>query len=434
MIAVLLLVASMASAASAKGRVLDLPVIRAFVPFLAPSRYKGAHGGRGSAKSHEFAKNVLKFCLERRGSRVACLREIQLSLKQSVKFLLEEKIKEFGLTAEFPIAATEIGTPGGGVILFQGLQDHTADSIKSLEGIDLAWVEEAQSISERSLRLLRPTIRKERSEIWFTWNPELPTDPVDELLRGPEPPPDSIVVEVSYRDNPFFPDVLRAEMEYDRRRDPDKYAHVWLGKYNKKSEARVFRNWRIEDIEPPPNTIFYQGGDWGYSVDPTVLIRCWELDARTLVIDAERYRIGCEIDDTPAFFDGLECGCDPLSPAPCRRPELHATARAWTTLADSARPETISHMNRHGYPLIGPAVKGAGSVKDGVIFLQSYDIIARPRCPHTIDELSNYSYVVDKKTGLVTPILEDKKNHVIDSLRYSVEKLREARNEDWLVA
>lgn len=413
MIAAILALAIMAGSAAPaqEERWVDLPCVRAFVPFLQPSRYKGAFGGRGSAKSHEFGKNVLKFCLERPGTRAAMLREIQLSLKQSVKFLLEEKIKEFGLTAEFPIAATEIGTPGGGVILFQGLQDHTADSIKSLEGIDLAWVEEAQSISERSLRLLRPTIRKPNSEIWFTWNPENETDPVDELLRGAEPPPNSIVREVNFVDNPFFPDVLRAEMEYDRRRDPDKYAHVWLGKYNKKSEARVFKNWSLTEIEPPENTVFYLGADWGYSVDPTVLVRMWLRDEHTLVIDRERYRIGVEIDDIPAFFDDL----DPSQPG---------FARNWDVIADNARPETIAYMKRHGYPLMKPSIKGKDSVKEGVIFLQGYDILCHTRCTHTADELATYSYIVDKKTGQVTNNLLDKKNHVIDSMRYGAEPLR----------
>jgi phage terminase large subunit len=124
------------------------------------------------------------------------------------------------------------------------MQNHTADSIKSLEGMDCAWVEEAQSLSQRSLDLLRPTVRKPDSELWFTWNPNQPTDPIEQLLRGDRPPPGAIVREVNYRDNPWFPAVLRGEMEYDRGRDPDKYTHIWLGGYVANSEARVFRNWR----------------------------------------------------------------------------------------------------------------------------------------------------------------------------------------------
>ncbi len=428
---VLILMAALMSPSAIPERIVNFPVIRAYVPFLHKARYKGAYGGRGSAKSHEFGKNVLKFCVEHPGARVVCAREIQLSLKQSVKRLLEDKIVALGIGDQFEVTNTEIKTPGNGVIVFQGLQDHTAESIKSLEGFDLAWVEEAQTISTRSLDLLRPTIRKEGSELWFTWNPRRASDPIDLMLRGPNPPPGAVVIRTSFADNPFFPDVLCTEMEWDRSRDPDKYAHIWLGEYEKNSEARVFKNWRIEDIEPPHDTVFYQGGDWGYSVDPAVMVRSWLLSPRELVVDSEAYKIGCEIDDIPALFDGLECGCDYKSPRPCVNTNRHGSARNWETLADSQRPDTISYLNRHGYPRIKAAKKGPNSVKDGVIFLQSFNIIVRPRNVHTIDELICYSYVVDKKTvteqfplGVVTNVLEDKKNHVIDSLRYSVEKLR----------
>lgn len=402
MIAALLL--AMAVSAPA-GRVVDFPVARAYVPLLSPSRYKGAHGGRGSAKSHDFAKNALKRCIERSGTRIVCVREIQRTLEQSVKRLLEDKIKAFGLEKDFGISNSQIATPGDGVIIFQGMQDHTAESIKSLEGFDVAWVEEAQSLSERSLTLLRPTIREPGSELWFTWNPRHATDPVDRLLRH-DPPPDSIVVGTTYRDNPWFPDVLRAEMEWDRSRDPEKYQHVWLGGYEKHVESRVFKNWKIEEFDDVDDAIYYYGGDWGYSVDPTVLVRC-RVEGRKLFISHEAYRIGVEIDHIPQLFDVVP------------------GARQWTITADSARPETISYLQRNGFPKIVAAVKGKDSVKEGIIFLQNYDIIVHPRCIHTIDELTMYSFVTDKITGMVTPILEDKKNHVIDSLRYAIEKLRQ---------
>ena len=150
----------LAMALSTPGRVVEFPTARAYVPFLQPSRYKGAYGGRGSAKSHEFAKNVLKRCIEKPGTRVVCVREIQRTLEQSVKRLLDDKIEAFGVKDQFKTTNTQIETPGGGVIIFQGMQDHTAESIKSLEGFDIAWVEEAQTVSERSLTLLRPTIRE----------------------------------------------------------------------------------------------------------------------------------------------------------------------------------------------------------------------------------------------------------------------------------
>jgi phage terminase large subunit len=145
---------------------------------------------------------------------------------------------------------------GNGRIIFQGMQNHTADSIKSLEGYDRAWVEEAQSLSQQSLDLLRPTIRKPGSELWFTWNPRNESDPVNWLLRGDNPPPQSVVIEVNFQDNPWFPDVLKDEMEYDMRRDPDKFQHVWKGAYLQNSQSRVFRNWSIEEFESDPDAMF----------------------------------------------------------------------------------------------------------------------------------------------------------------------------------
>lgn len=389
---------------------LTIQTPRAFEPFLRPARYKGAHGGRGSGKSHFFAELLIESALLRAGLRAVCIREIQKSLEQSVKRLLEDKIQALGVGSMFEVLDREIRTPAGGLIIFQGMQNHTAESIKSLEGYEIAWVEEAQSLSQRSLDLLRPTIRAPGSEIWFSWNPNLPSDPVDAFLCGGSPPPGAIVRQVNWQDNPFFPDVLREEKDYDRRRDPDKYQHIWGGGYQRNSEARVFRNWREEAFETPADARFYFGADWGFSVDPTVLVRAFVV-GRTLYVDREVYKVGCEIDRTPALFDGL----DPANPG---------MARKWPITADSARPETISYVQRHGYPRVKPAIKGQGSVEDGIEFLKSHDIVVHPRCRHTIDELTLYSFKTDKLTGEVLPVLEDKKNHVIDALRYSVEGLR----------
>ncbi|MBS7811203.1 PBSX family phage terminase large subunit [Roseococcus pinisoli] len=204
---------------------------RAYEPFLRPSRYKGAKGGRGSGKSHFFAELGVERSLMRPGSRGVCIREVQKTLKESAKRLIEDKIKALGVADRFTVLNTEIKTPGGGVILFQGMQDHTSESIKSLEGFDWAWVEEAQTLSARSLEMLRPTIRAEDSEIWFSWNPRNASDPVDQLLSGPEPPPDAIVRHVNYTDNPFFTAVLESERALDERARPGRYGHVWLGQY-----------------------------------------------------------------------------------------------------------------------------------------------------------------------------------------------------------
>jgi len=387
---------------------LKIKTPRWFKPFLQPSRYKGAHGGRGSGKSHAFAEAMIEAHVIDQTRRSVCVREIQKSLSQSVKRLLELKIQQMGVQSYFEVQETQIkSVHGDGLIIFQGMQNHTSDSIKSLEGYDCAWVEEAQSLSQRSLDLLRPTIRKPDSELWFTWNPRNSTDPIDALLRGPNLPPSAIVKEVNFRDNPWFPDVLKAEMEYDRDRDPDKYKHVWLGSYLSNSEARVFRNWTVEEFEAPEDATHRFGADWGFATDPTVLVRC-HLIGRKLYVDYEAYMVGCEIVNTPDLFLTI--------------PE----SEKWPIVADNARPETISHMKKNGFPKIMPAVKGPKSVEEGIEWLKNYDIVVHPRCQHTIDELSLYSYKTDPLTGNIIPVLEDKDNHVIDALRYACEALRRA--------
>lgn len=385
---------------------LRIKTAEVFEPLLKPARYKGVHGGRGSGKSHFFAELWLE---ESIGDRLdfVCLRETLKSLEFSVKKLLEAKVREFNAGAYFEIQDRKITSKHGGVTIFEGMQNHTADSIKSLEGFDRAWFEEAQSASDKSLTLLRPTVRKPGSQLWFGWNPDQATDPIDALLRGTVPPPDSIVVQANYMDNPWLPEELRQEMEYDRARDPDKYAHVWLGKYRQNSEARIFRNWRIEEFDVDPSWIIRQGADWGFSIDPSVLVQA-AIVGRTIYIPHEAYMVGCEIDALPDLFLTV--------------PE----SERWPMVADSSRPETISHMRRHGFPKIMPAIKGARSLEEGVEFLKSFDIVVHPRCKHTIDELTAYSYEVDKLTGIVLPKIADKDNHVIDALRYACEGARRA--------
>jgi phage terminase large subunit len=389
-------------------------------------------------------------CVANRKMRAVCVREIQKSLDQSVKQLIEDKISDLGAGRCFEIkddviyVLDKLGKRSG-IIIFQGMQNHTADSIKSLEGYRIAWVEEAQSLSQRSLALLTPTIRMAGSEIWFSWNPRKATDPVDAFMRSDDAANDNdiICVEVNYTDNPWFGETeLAADMERDRRRDPDKYNHVWMGGYETNSEARVFRNWTVEHFETPADAVLRFGADWGFAIDPSVLVRMFigrfeagvaiaDPTGRTLFIDHEAYSIGCEIDDTPALFAG---DCPPGKTGPDGKPlwtnpHKHAGvpgATKWLVTADSARPETVSYMRRKGFRIV-PAIKGPGSVEDGVEFLRTFDIVVHPRCPHTVEELTLYSWKTDPLTGEILPVLADKDNHVIDAARYGLETLRRAR-------
>lgn len=376
------------------------------LPLLNPARYKGIKGGRGSGKSHERAEAVIEAHIMDPNRSTVCIREVQKDLKHSAKKLLETKIIAMGVERYFDMQEAVIKSRfGTGIIIFQGMQSHNADSIKSLEGFDCAWVEEAQTLSQRSLDLLRPTIRKPGSELWFTWNPKAPTDPIDALLCGETPPPDAIVLTVNYDQNPWFPDVLKDEMEYDKARDPEKYRHVWEGGYLTNSEARVFKNWIVEEFEAPADAVHRFGADWGFATDPTVLVRS-HIIGRRLYVDYEAHAVGCDIIDIPTLFHTVP------------------DSERWPIVADSARPETISHMRKNGFPKIMPAVKGGRSLEDGVEWLQSYDIIVHPRCKHLIDELTLYSYKRDPLTDKVLPVLEDKHNHCIDALRYACESVR----------
>ncbi len=222
--------------------VLQIQTAEAFAPLYTPSRYKAAWGGRGSGKSHDRAGALIDDSLYERGLLSVCIREVQKSLKDSAKRLIEAKLEEYrlGEADGFKAFADRIQTPGDGVIIFQGMQDHTAESIKSLEGFKRAWVEEAQTLSTNSLRLLRPTIRAPGSELWFTWNPRLKTDPVDVMFRSKTPPTGAVVVKANWNDNPWFP----AELEQERldclRDDPDQYDNIWDGGYVTIAEGAYF--------------------------------------------------------------------------------------------------------------------------------------------------------------------------------------------------
>ena len=413
----------------------DVFLPEAFQPLLTKSaRYKGYFSGRGCAKTYTFAEAaVIKAA--RDGWWWLCCREHQKSIKDSVKAMLDYWIVENGMAGIFHSTAQEIACrENGGGFIFEGLANNV-HGIRSKAFCNAAWVEEASTVKQSSLDILIPTIREPKSELWFSWNPRFENDPVDKLLRSPKSDDLNefdrelaaksgydqwmLVQRVMPNDNPFFPEVLKAEMERDRRRDPDRYAHIWLGEYATNSEARVFRNWTVGTMEVPADAIPRYGADWGFSIDPSVLVRAYVFPEKRLIyIDNVIGRPHVEIDKTPAFFDTIsdvgEEATDPMHP------------RRWPIKSDSSRPEVISYMQRHGYPRMEGARKGPGSVEEGVLFLQSYDILVHPRCKRMIDELTLYSFEIDEHTQEVLPTLADEDNHYIDALRYAVESLRRA--------
>ncbi len=382
---------------------------------LKPSRYKGISGGRGSGKSHFFAQLVVSKCIIDPDLSVVCVREIQKHLKFSAKKLIEVKISAMGAAHLFHITLTEIRRIGGtGRIIFQGMQDHTSDSMKSLEGFGIAWVEEAQSLSSRSLRLLRPTIRIQGSEIWFSWNPNQPEDAVDNFFHSKPALEDSIHVHVNYDQNLFLPDTLYKEMTQDRNRDPDGFGHIWLGHYNTRSDAVIFSG-KCEVDEFTPTKSWgrpYFGADWGFSQDPIALTKSW-IYGNSLYIEHEAWGIGVDTVDIPRLFDKI--------------PDV----RKYMIRADSSRPETINHVKNEGFQ-IKPAKKWTGNVEDGIAFLRSFDkIIIHPRCKHMQDEARMYSYKVCKRTEDVLPDIVKKNDHCWDSIRYALDSLITHKKKVW---
>lgn len=369
------------------------------------SRYRVASGGRGSGKSHAIAAALILRMLAAR-LRVLCAREIQRSLRESVHHLLVAKIDELRLGDFFDVNDREITCrTSGSEIIFAGLMANV-QQLKSLEGVNLCWGEESESISQRSFEILTPTIRAASSEIWLSCNPDSPDAPIQGFIDGDRP--DTRHEHVTFADNPWFPEPLEGERAYLQSVDDDAYQHVWEGKCRTHSDAQVFRGkYRIEAFEPVK--VFWAGPffgvDFGFAVDPSVLVRCWVYD-RTLYIDYEAYGIGVDTHLLPALFDQV--------------PE----ARTHVSRADCARPETVSHMQQFGYPLMASVSKWTGSVEDGVAHIRSYEsVVIHPRCTHTADEFRLYSYRVDRLTNDVLPDLLDKNNHVIDALRYALEPL-----------
>lgn len=369
-----------------------------------PHRYKAYYGGRGSGKSYNVAKALIAIASQIR-IRVLCCREFQNSIKDSSYLLLKDMAESLGVQNSFRFLESEIRHANGSTFIFKGLA-HNEQSIKSTEGIDICWVEEASTVSQKSWDILTPTIRKESSEIWVTFNPQTEDDPTTEMFIN-NPLPGAYVRKVNYDENPYFPEALRVQMEWDKSHDYEKYLHVWEGYPRTISDAQIFKGrYRVEafsdELYKKADRLFF-GADFGFAKDPNTLIRCF-IHERRLYIDFEAYGVGVELDEMSQLYDSV--------------PE----ARKWAIKADSARPETISYLrNRCGFN-ISPAKKWQGSIEDGIAYLKSFDlIVVHPRCKHTAEEFRLYSYKIDKTTNEVLPVIIDKANHLIDALRYALD-------------
>lgn len=401
------------------------------VPVFAKPRgsltYRGAHGGRGSAKSMSFAKMAAIWGVIE-PLRILCVREIQASIKDSFHAELKAAIaSEPWLEAAYDVGVDYLRSKINATeFLFQGMYTKLT-SVKSKANIDLTIVEEAEDVSEDAWVALEATVlRKLKSEVWVIWNPKDEGSPTDTRFRGEQAANDPAyaIVELNAEDNPWFPPGLAKLRETQRKTfDAAKFDWIWKGAYLKNDESKIFAHCWEEGIRFPDDSWHgpYHGLDWGFSQDPTAAVRCWiSPDETELYIDKEAGKVGLELDDTAKFLKERIPGI-----------ERHEV------IADSARPESISHLAKaktdggmqkpHYFPQIEGAVKGQGSVEDGIDHLKTYRIIVHPACQQVQNEFKRYSFKVDRLTGEVTRVIVDKYNHYIDALRYALEKVMKSK-------
>lgn len=386
-----------------------------FAELWHPHRYKVFYGGRSSGKSWAIAEALIQ--LSDIGKvRILCCREIQNSIRDSSYQLLKDTAYRLGLESHFKFLDSEIRNElTGSRFIFKGLLRND-QSIKSTEGIDFCWVEEAQTVSETSWQTLIPTIRKEGSEIWVSFNPLQTDDPTTKRFIE-SPPPGAYVRKVNYDENSYFTEEMRAEMEYDKRTDFEKYLHIWEGYPRTFSDAQIFKGKFVvesfpDDLWQSADRLFF-GADFGFARDPSTLTRCFMLD-NDLYIEYEAYGIGIEINELKHFYSVVP-GYD-----------------QWPIYCDCARPETISYLANHDFLNAKPAEKWQGSVEDGIEYLRSFNrIVIHPRCKHTADEFRLYSYKTDRLTNEILPIPLDKNNHVIDGIRYALNDYIKAKSNGY---
>ncbi|EOA7288124.1 PBSX family phage terminase large subunit [Proteus mirabilis] len=413
----------------------DLPIPAKLVPMFAKEgvRYRGAFGGRGSAKTRTFAmmSAVKAYQAAEQGISgvILCGREFMNSLEESSMEEVKQAIRSIPwLNDYFDIGEKYIRTKCKRVnYVFCGLR-HNLDSIKSKARILLAWVDEAESVSDLAWKKLRPTVRESGSEIWVTWNPEKDGSATDKRFRK-TPPKNSIIVEMNYNDNPWFPDVLEEERLDDLNSlEYSDYAWIWEGAYLENSDKQVLANKYV--VQSFPDNLWQKadrllfGADFGFAKDPNTLVRMFMLD-RNLYIEYEAYGAGVELNDMWKFYAGKDGATDKqLSEWEVTDDAKFAgipEARKWPIKADNSRPETISHIKKQGFN-ISAAKKWQGSVEDGITHLRGFkQIIIHPRCKETAKEARLYSYKTDRITGEVLPIIEDKNNHCWDAVRYGLD-------------
>lgn len=369
-------------------------------------REAAIYGGRYSLKSHTVARYLLIMAMMAK-TRVACFREFQNSIAESSHQLLSDLIQRYGLV-DFQVTDKSIvNSRNGSDFLFKGLH-HNEQSIKSIEGIDIAWVEEAQTISKESLEVLTPTVRKPNSKIIYTYNRFLEDDPVHTRLVI-EGRPKTLIIHANYdiavKYN-MMPESIRAEIEDDKEKRPSLYAHKWLGEPNS-LERKIYKDWAfVEDI-PHEARLERYGLDFGYSNDPTAIVAIY------------KYNDGFIIDEL-VHQKGLSNKqiADILNNSPKA-----------LVIADSAEPKSIDEISSYGITII-PALKGQGSVMQGIQWVQDQKISVTNRSTNIIKSYRNYLFKVDKD-GKTINEPDHYLSDAMDAVRYGLSSYKPKIEENY---
>jgi phage terminase large subunit len=381
---------------------------------FTPSRHKFIHGGRGGGKSWSVARALLIKAASQR-LRILCGREVQKSIRESVHQLLRDQIEVLHLGAFYTVLETEIRGANGSLFSFSGLSDKTAESIKSFEGYDIVWLEEARSVTKRSWSILIPTIRKAGSEIWATYNPELETDPVH-VMATKQVPPDSIVIEMSWRDNPDFPPVLEQERQHAKATMKHwEYAHIWEGECLPAVEGAIY----ADEVADARRRVIPM------SADPLLRTHCiWDLgwnDAMSIVVvqrAASEVRVLDYLEDTRRTLDSYVRELREEHPRALWGrdwlPHDGFATRHQTGKPDSA---VLVAMGRHVERVPNADVeRGVRAVRQ--LFPRLWFNAANPRVERLLECLKRYRRNVPSSTGEPGAPRHDEYSHGADAVRY----------------
>jgi len=383
----------------------NVQIGEAFGPLFQPYRYKALFGGRGNGKSIGIS-TALAMIAHGSKKRIVCGRQFQNSIRDSSKSTIENRIEALGLQREFNVTHNEIvHRRNGSRFTFVGLE-RNKDSIKSLDDVDIFWIEEARNMSNESLEILIPTIRKPGSEIWASWNPVFPDDPIDAFFRGSHPPRNAYIRKVNISDNPwFYASPMALEMERMKQANYQRYKHVWLGEYDELDDSRIFTNWSVGRMPISDRDRPYFGLDFGFSGDPSALMKLYVFEKlKTIYISQEMYG-RFTLTELPEMMNTVD------------------EVRKYPIVADNSRPEDIHFLRTKGFNCVA-SKKGAGSIRTGINWLLGYKIVIAPECVNMQNEARLYSWQTDKLTGKVLPVTCDADNHGWDAVRYATEECR----------